>query len=244
MGLKDLIFANPDKEGKSKKEDKPSFQNKFAGDKKEGGKKAAFLADEVGQFDFGKTQKVADWKTQPTTIVSPESCKPHMDKVVELYEKGFEGLNQEGYDFYEFYKSIMETGADNPAMYKMALTMAKTMDKTVSKDSLVKQAEFYLKEITEVYKNYVNAGNTKRKELLGQKEQEEESLRIKLGDIEKELTKLNSLKSNYESSLSTIDSKYSSELHEIDCKLEANDVAKRGIFESIHKVIRGINTNL
>lgn len=243
MGLRDLIFESKGEDKKPKKEESKeaiSFpkanKNAF-----EGGKANAFLGDEVGQFDF-KNEGFA-----PSTEVGVPnnlSCEPHIDAVMDLYEKGFDELNQVGYDFYEFYKAIIGAGVDNPAMYTMALNMAKAMDSNVSKENLLKQSEFYLTEITNVYKQYVSQGKQKEGSLKTQKAGEEQSLQTELATVQQQLQNLQQQENSIKIKIGAIDQKYATQLHDISCKLEANDTAKREIFESINKVKRGINANL
>ena len=234
MGLRDLIFESKgdNKKPEQKKEDKgisfPKTEKKFT----EGLQQNHFIEVPV--------TPIKGWA--PTKTLA--SCEPHMDNVMNLYEQGFDNLNQDGYDFYEYYKAVLEAGADNPAIYKMALTMAKAMDPNVSKTSLIKQSEFYLTEIANVYKSYESQGKQKKDSIETDKGREEEGLRIKLKEVTQKLAELEGLKGSYESSLSSIDNKYAGQLHEIDCKLEANNVAKREIFESINKVKQGININI
>ena len=45
--------------------------------------------------------------------------------VVEMYEAGFESLNQPGYDFYEFFKAIKAVNNNDASVYKMAFTIAR-----------------------------------------------------------------------------------------------------------------------
>lgn len=163
---------------------------------------------------------------------------------MDLYEKGFDELNQVGYDFYEFYKAIIGAGVDNPAMYTMALNMAKAMDSNVSKENLLKQSEFYLTEITNVYKQYVSQGKQKEGSLKTQKAGEEQSLQTELATVQQQLQNLQQQENSIKIKIGAIDQKYATQLHDISCKLEANDTAKREIFESINKVKRGINANL
>ena len=241
MGLRDLIFEKSgDDKKKPKKENKEevmSFptknENAF-----EGGNASTFIADEAGQFQTPGMGIMGEGTSAPL------SCEPHIDAVVSLYEKGFDALNQDGYDFYEYYKAVLEAGADNPAIYKMALTMAKAMDPNVSKTSLVKQSEFYLTKIIDTYKEYVKIGNQKKLDIENQKSAEESSLQTELQGVQSQLKQLQQKENSLKIQIGAIDNKYATQIHEISCKLEANDTAKREIFESINKVKRGINANL
>lgn len=240
MGLRDLIFESKEEKKKPKKEtiSFPKSDNNFDG----GNKSNTFLSDEAGQFKtpgmgFSKEE---GWKPSKSLA----SCEPHIDSVMSLYDKGFDSLNKDGYDFYEYYKAVIEAGADNPAIYKMALTMAKAMDPGVSKESLIKQSEYYLTEIVNVYKKYVEQGNNKKNNLLNQKEAEESSLQTELQRVQVKLQEFQQKENSLKIEIGAIDNKYSQQLHDIDCKLGANDTAKREIFESINKVKQGINTNI
>jgi hypothetical protein len=63
----------------------------------------------------------------------------------------------------------MNGGVTNPQIYTMAFTMANTMDKLVTKVSLISQSDFYISEITKQYDGFVSKGNLKKEELEQQK---------------------------------------------------------------------------
>ena len=218
---------------------------------------------------FGKGQKTfgnitdsfpkpgAEMNRQATTSVSfptnsfnkpltvdTNSCGPYLDSIMEMYEKGFDSLNQDGYDFYEYFKGIIAAGASNNAAYSMAFNMAKSMDNSVNKTTLLSQSEYYLNEIKTVHLGYVNNGDSKRKTLESNKINEESQLKTDLNNLQVEIDKLTTLKLSKEHELSTIDNKYSTELNEIECKIMENDVAKDKIVSSIELVVNGIKNNL
>jgi hypothetical protein len=62
-----------------------------------------------------------------------------------LYQSGFDNLNQPGFDFYEYYQLVMNGGVTNPNLH-YGFTMANTMDKLVTKVSLISQSDFYISE--------------------------------------------------------------------------------------------------
>lgn len=240
MNLRGLIFAddgeNKKKQNDSKTEDtgRRTFKNKFPTSE------ATTPATTSGSFQPSKTFPSS------TTVVTPDhpSCAPHLDKIMKMYEDGFDNLNQDGYDFYEFFKAVVQVGTENPAMYTMAFSMAQSMDPNVTKASLLSQAQFYINEITTVYNGYVANGKGKKDELLGRKETEESSLRQELINIDNEIQRLMALKAQKESELSTIDGKYATELTDVECKLLANDMAKDNLINAINTVVNGIKTNI
>lgn len=234
MGWKSLIFANPDgdKGKKKEKESTEGAQNSF---------KSKFPSS--GPIQETKTVTPAPAvQTAPAITPNNPACAPHLDKIMNMYEKGFEGLNLEGFDFFEFFKMVVEGGVDNPAMYNMAFTAAKSMGST--KESLLEQSNFYITEIQKVHNNYVAAGDKKRQEAITSKTTEETSLKTELIGIDTELERLTDLKKQKETALRDIDKKYEPTITEVECKLMANDMAMEGIVGSIQKVVTGINNNI
>lgn len=168
-----------------------------------------------------------------------------LDKVMQLYQSGFDNLNQQGYDFYEFFQAIVSSGGiDNPAMYQMAMSMGTAMDKTNTKAKLITQADFYLNEIQKVYTQYVNSGTAKRQELMSQKDSENHNLTSELSNLRAQLEAIQNQIQGKENQLAMIDNKYQPLIAEIDAKLNANNIAKDALVTNITKVKNGINNNL
>ena len=229
--LKNLLFEDNDKSSK-KEVKKVEAKISFPSPK---------IADEVGQFDATPIEtntSSAGWQAQPLV------CDPYMEEVLAKYESGLEGLNQPGYDFYEFFQAVTTSGVDNPQVYKMALTMAQAMDKSVTKTSLLSQSDFYVGEINKVHGNFSSKGTEKLTSLKTQKSGEESSLRTEAGDVETQIQQLKTRLSQINSQLGGIDIKYASQINEVECKIKANDNARDKIISSINKVKQGINTNI
>ena len=192
-------------------------------------------------FGFGKSEhEVATPSPMPTASVSNE----HMEKALELYQKGFDSLNQPGYDFYEFYQAVMQAGPTNPQIYTMAFTIASAMDKTISKDRLVQQSDYYLTEIGKVYNDYVAKGTSKREDLLAQKKHENESLVGELSLLRQQLEAITTQIADRENKLSVIDVKYAPMVGDVESKISANEIAKNKVVQSIEQVKQGIINNL
>lgn len=233
MGFKDLFFVSDGEEKKN--ETKPAdtqqvFKSKFPS----------------SGHNEPKNEEI---KTETVTVealaaITPENpaCAPHLDKIMKLYEDGFEGLNMEGYDFFEYFKMVVEAGINNGAVYNMAFTMGKSMGAT--KESLLSQAQYYIDEINKVHKHYVDNGTTKKESALKFKAEEELSLTNELTQINNEIARLTSLKSQKEAALASIDAKHSPQITEIECKLMANDMARERILGTINTVVNGIKTNI
>ena len=177
-------------------------------------------------------------------LESNPMCQPHMEKIIQMYEAGFDGLNMDGYDFFEFYKAILSAGADNPAVYSMAFTMAQSMDKKITRDLLVTQSDFYVQEISKVHTKYVEGGSGKKNELLSRKENEREQLGTEVQNLKMQIEALTHQMNNAQNNLTQIDNKYANDLTEVECKLMANDVAKNNLLASIDKVKQGLINNV
>lgn len=175
---------------------------------------------------------------------SAQVDEEHLNKALEVYQNGFDSLNQPGYDFYEFYQSVVQGGIGNPQIYKMAFTMGTAMDKTITKDKLIQQSDYYLTEINKVYDDYVSKGNDKRGQLVEQKNHENQSLLGELDLMKQQLEALKTQIQDRQNKLSSIDGKYQPKIAEIDSKLSANDMAKDKVVQSIEQVKQGIISNL
>ena len=182
---------------------------------------------------------------QPTTFASTAGVsQEHLEKAIELYENGFNSLNQNGFDFFEFFQSVSHGGMTNPQVYAMAYAMGTAMDKTISKEKLMSQADFYVSEITKVYEENVAKGQSKKDSLLKQKESENQTLANELSMFQQQLEALQIQIADRQNKLQAIDGKYQPQLADIDGKLTANTIAKNKIVEAIQTVKTGININI
>lgn len=231
-------------------------------------KKLIFAADETADEKPAETKaptKFPDMKPSETNmyeanIFSPQPTQPvfsapvtnsnglsqeEMDKFVKMYESGFEGLNQAGYDFFEFYKAIIQSGGvDNPQMYIMAMSMGSAMDATMNKAKLLSQADFYVNEITKVYNDYVQVGENKKNTLVNDKTNENQTLVNELNNLKSQLEAINNQIHAKQNQLSLIDNKYTPQIASVEDKLRANTFAKDKIINSINAVKNGISNNI
>lgn len=234
MGLKDLFIVSDENANEPKQEavtPTPSttkFPTSTPTSEESGG---IFSA-----FGFGKSETPAP---QPTTV-----SNEHLQATVELYQRGFDSLNQPGYDFYEFYQAVMQAGPTNPQVYTMGYQMASAMDKSISKDKLIQQSDFYLAEINKVYTEYNSKGVAKKQDLLAQKQHENESLVNELDLLRQQLEAIRTQIADKENKLSVIDVKYAPMVSEVDSKIGANEMAKNQIVQSIEQVKNGIINNI
>lgn len=167
-----------------------------------------------------------------------------LNNVVDMYEAGFESLNQPGYDFYEFFKAIKAVGSNDPQVYKMAFTMAQGVDPKVTKNTLLTQADYYIAEIDKVHKQYETQGSSKKDEIQSTQKRRKDNLTSEISALERKLLEIQTQISEKKNELQSIDVKLISEVAEIDQKIIANNQARTKITETIMTVVNGIKNNI
>lgn len=237
MGFKDLFIKDENSENKpSEAVKQTSTTTKFP------------TADEAPKsatpFTFPQGDGQQTFTPKPISDIAAGTSSEHLTKAIEVYQSGFDSLNQPGFDFYEFFQSVSHGGMDNPQIYQMAFQMASGMDKTITKDKLVQQADYYLHEIEKVYQDYVTKGNGKKQEIETQKTHENQSLVEELQSMKEQMESLRIQIEDRTNKLNAIGSKYDPQISEINSKLAANTQAKDTIKNSIEKVKQGINNNV
>jgi hypothetical protein len=182
----------------------------------------------------------------PTTFQPTESAtnNPFLNEIFGVYEKGFESLNQEGFDFYEMYKSVISVGATNPQSFQMAFTMGKTINPQLSKSFLLEKSKYYTEEIEKVHAQYDTTGISRKKNLNDAINAEKANLTRTISDLESKIAQLQNDLLKNKAEFEKIDFKNKEQFSEIQLKIEANDLAKKKIIESINTVVTGINQYL
>ena len=187
-----------------------------------------------------KTSKFPDSSPSLKVTVSQNV----LDTIVAMYESGFESLNQPGYDFYEYFKAIESVGSHEPAVYKMALTMAQTVDKKVNKELLLSKAEYYIEEIAKVHQLYLAQGTAKKEEIQSESKSKKAQLTNDIASLEKQIVEIKEQVARKKSELQSVDTSLIAEVSEIDQKITCNDIAKTKIEGAIVMVVNGIKNNL
>nr|WP_294934592.1 hypothetical protein [uncultured Flavobacterium sp.] len=212
--------------------------------------KGLFINEETS--DEKTTPEVTDFPTEnkfPTpsqnvTASEHATTNPYLDEIYQVYEKGFEGLNHEGFDFFELYKSVVAVGATNPQSYQMAFTMGKSLNPALTKEFLLEKSKFYIQEIEGVHTKYNTTGLSKRNDLVASVTNEKQKLSKNISELEAKIQQLQSELMKSKSDLEQIDFNNKQEFDELDLKISANAVAKNKILESINTVVKGINQYL
>jgi hypothetical protein len=176
---------------------------------------------------------------QPTSV--PGNIQADISAV---YERGFESLNKDGYDFFELYKAVMAVGPDTPQAYTMAYAMGKGIKPDLSKDYLLQKGQNYLAELANVHTGYAQKGQAKLAELKQQENAENQGLLQQIQNIEKQIADLQQKLQQSKTQLEKLEGKYAAAINEMEQKIIANDQAKANLVASIEKVINGISQNI
>lgn len=241
MSWKKLVFAdendNTNQEPVSKPAQKPKTAQSFP---------TEFPKEAVASgFEFQTSSTPVPPMPASTPIMAGNPSKEILDGIRGMYQKGFDSLNQNGYDFYEFSKAIEQAGgADNSQMYVMAFTMAQAMDGSITKDRLVQSADFYIQKILEAYQNFATQGQSKLQGVETQKHNERSSLEGELQNLQEQLNALQIQINNRKTKLGQIDSKYVGLISETQSKLQANEAVKTEFVNKLTKIKSGITNNL
>lgn len=195
----------------------------------------SFPNSDVKQSGFPTTSQVTS-----SSGVTAEQCEPHMGKIFDKYEQGFESLNVPGTDFFEFYKLVMQTDPNSKQAYDMALTMVKSMDSTLTKEKLIEQSQFYITELNKVHTSFSGEGTNKQNKILEDKQLELSSLGNDIITLERTIEEAKKSLEAKKLMVTNIDNKYETPLLEIKCKLQANDMAKDKLVKSIELVVNNL----
>jgi hypothetical protein len=219
--------------------------------------KSLFIQDD--SEDASKPKETKEVKSQPleatkfptqttfTTsnpVTSSGTLNPFINEILDVYQKGFDSLNQANFDFFEYYKSVVAVGISNPASYQMAFTMGKSIKSDLTKEFLIEKSKFYIAEIEKVYTKYDAAGNAKKNDFIAQQNNQNASLTKAISDLEIKIVELQRELEAKKLELNKLASNFADPIHETNLKIEANNTAKNTILESIQNVINGINQYL
>lgn len=185
-----------------------------------------------------------------STALVPENnnLNPAVAEVIKVYEEGLESINMPGYDFFEFYKAVNAGGHHGSQMYNMAFQMASALDKTITTEKLVSDAEFYISKINEVHSQYASQGQSRLNEIQEKKSAEKSKLSNEIDQSTQRIAQLRVELQNLENEvkqkrekLSKIDEGFIQQESSIRQKMAANDTARNSSIDKLNTVKNGIS---
>jgi hypothetical protein len=202
----------------------------------------SFPVNPVQNANAGSAYTSNSYTPPPAQVTDPV-----VQEVIEVYESGLESINMPGYDFYEFYKAISSTGQAGEHTYQLAYQMAKSLDKTITVQKLMNDAEFYISKITEVHSQYVNQGQSKLRSLEEKKNGDKGQLQgeidrgsARISQLKAELQQLETEMNQKRSVLSKIDESFYPQEKAVREKLMANDTARKASIDKLNAIKEGI----
>jgi polyhydroxyalkanoate synthesis regulator phasin len=211
--------------------------------------KEAAKKDATESFSFPVSEKPS-FQTGPAMVaaVTPTTtADPAVKEVLDVYESGLDSINMPGYDFYEFYKAISSIGQANEHTYQLAYQMAKSLDKTVTTQKLMTDAEFYISKINEVHGQYVNQGQSKLNSLQEKKNTDKNKLQSEIDAATARITQLRAELQQLEAdttqkrfALAKTDENFYPQEKAIREKLMANDMARKVSIDKLNSIKDGI----
>lgn len=185
----------------------------------------------------------SDFHTTP----APPAIDPAVQEVLNVYESGLDSINMPGYDFYEFYKAISSIGHANESTYQLAYQMARSLDKTITAQKLMTDAEFYISKINEVHGQYVSQGQQKLNSLQEKKNTDKDKLQreidagaARITQLRAELQQLEADVNQKRASLAKTDESFYPQEKAIREKLMANDMARKISIDKLNFIKEGI----
>lgn len=172
------------------------------------------------------------------------SSNEYINDTIEIYEKGFESLNQTNFDFYEFHQLICNGDINNPQTYTMAFAMSLAMDNNITKEKLINEANFYISEIMKFYNQNIEKGNKRKEDLISAKTLENKTLTDELNYYKEQWDIIKNKIIDRENKLASIENNYKPQFDEIGKKLTANEIGKNKIIKRIETIKTGINNNI
>jgi len=178
--------------------------------------------------------------TEPTKAVNNQQ----LEEIVAVYERHFDALNKDGYDFYEFHEAMSGLTPKSPDAYKMALHFAKQMGGDVNKVGLVQMADFYIGELNKLHDHNDQQGHLKLSEMNVNKKAEKSELESDITSLESQIASLRGRVAEKKVELNSIDSRYGTQISSVEEKLRTNTVARDAVIGSINEIKSGIEKHV
>jgi flagellar biosynthesis component FlhA len=204
--------------------------------------------DTTESFSFPVTDMSSVQSSSGSGVATPPpTIDPNVQEVLNVYESGLDSINMPGYDFYEFYKAITSIGHVNENTYQLAYQMAKSLDKTITAQKLMTDAEFYISKINEVHGQYVSQGQQKLNTLQEKKTTDKDKLQreidagaTRISQLRAELQQLEAAVNQKRTELAKTDDSFYPQEKAIREKLLANDMARKISIDKLNFIKEGI----
>lgn len=163
----------------------------------------------------------------------------------KLYQKMM-AINRPGIDFFEFWNLLEKFGGLSEGNLRNAFIAVNALaTESISKEMLIESAQGYLKEITDLLRDSIEANQTKRKEVIGQNEKSRQQLVDEIDDLSTQITQLQAMRGKKQAELNKLNSGVMPEVSEIEKQILIRESARSIFVEKLTKVVDQLKiTNL
>ncbi|MCD2424918.1 hypothetical protein LQ567_19195 [Niabella pedocola] len=175
-----------------------------------------------------------------TETAQDTDLKEMKGKVLDLLEK----LNEDGIDFFEVWNAAADMGTIDATSIKAAFTSLKYVDKSLTKEKLLKTGRNYAARIQEVIAQDVAQKENQKQGIQNNLVREKQSLEKEIQDLKTKIADLQQQLSAKEQSYKTLDGSYDSQLTDIDQKIRTGKAAVTEVVGDIEKALSIIEQNI
>lgn len=166
-------------------------------------------------------------------------------KSLDFLMKALEKSNQDGFDYIEFkqsYHALIQLPMEKPLAIKSAFTTGSTMGLT--KESLVKSAEFYKQIIQKEKVQFDSALKNQKEHKIDGRKAEQQKLQSQIERNKDLITKLQTEINEYQKSIDGVDSEIAESIAKIEDSRYKFEHTFAEIITEFNRDIELINTNL
>ncbi|MCF3110156.1 hypothetical protein LL912_15340 [Niabella sp. CC-SYL272] len=175
-----------------------------------------------------------------TATVPGTDLKEMKGKVLDLLEK----LNEDGIDFFEVWNAAADMGTIDATSIKAAFTSLKYVDKSLTKEKLLKTGRNYAARIQEVIAQDVVQKENQKQGIQNNLVREKQSLEKEIQDLKAKIAELQEQLAAKEQSYQTLDGSYDAQLTDIDQKIRTGKAAVTEVVSDIEKALSIIEQNI
>ncbi len=177
----------------------------------------------------------------PTNIAKLTGTKPSESDVKLMLEKLYQkmmAINRPGIDFFEFWNLLEKFGGLSEGNMRNAFIAVNALaTESISKEMLIESAQGYLKEISDLLRDSIEANKTKRKEIIGQNENSRQQLVDEIEDLSTQITQLQAMRGKKQAELNKLNSGVMPEVSEIEKQILIRESARSIFIEKLTKVV-------
>jgi hypothetical protein len=206
--------------------------------------------EEVKTFEIPKTYEVP--KPIPQSVVEPSLRIPQQvpqpqftdandledPEILKTFEDYLIQINKPGYDFHEFYNAVKSFEDTNS--YKTAFSVVNSFDKTLTKEKLVFDSDFYVEKINQTVEDLKGMSSKKLSELNQERTSSESDVNNRISDCHQRLLQVQAEYEVLISSKPEVSRKFDEDIKQVERKMKSILYYQNKFVTSINKVKNNI----